>query len=243
MRGAQRASSKRGRQQQCDSWSAAWAEGGGEAPAAVLLVRNRAASVSMAASPAAAALGAAALPAAAAATAAAAALDAAAAPAAACCPAAAAAHIFDSLLGAPPVTLATRRAASSVFSSLSCSRRRAGAVTAATAAVSAPARRPAQPARLAPPAPPHLADQLLLVLVPQLVRLDLGCSHEAAANTALSEQQALSLPGACSEPDDTQRLQPRRPAGLSVLPSHREPAGRRTHGARLAMSTVSESRG
>jgi hypothetical protein len=28
--------------------------------------------------------------------------------------------IFDSLLGAPPVTFATRRAASSVFSSLSC---------------------------------------------------------------------------------------------------------------------------
>lgn len=40
-------------------------------------------------------------------------------------------HIFDSLLGAPPVTLATRRAANSVFSSLSCSKQQKHSQTSA----------------------------------------------------------------------------------------------------------------
>ena len=79
----------------------------------------------------------------------------------------AASHIFDSLFGAPPVTLATRRAPSSCFSSLSCTQHHLPGADSCDVVYWA----------VQHPLASHLALKLDLALWPQLIRLHLGCKQ------------------------------------------------------------------
>ena len=77
-------------------------------------------------------------------------------------------HIFDNLFGAPPVTLATRSCASSVFSSLSCTRGDGLAVRAREGVRRSPGASRA-----------HLRHELRLALAAQLMHLEARCGRQA----------------------------------------------------------------
>jgi len=115
----------------------------------------------------------------------------------------AATHILESLLGAPPVTLATRRAASSAFRSWSCcgslwwGRQRASErcsdrpVLAGCCCLSLLA-----PNMTSTPST-HLRQELLLVLAPQLMSLDPRC--ESCRKKRQQQMSVCSGPGGRSE--------------------------------------------